>query len=133
MQPPLRGESGRAQLDRWARSFPNAAGAAAGPAKPILVVVTASGGALRAAIWTETVLGSLDQTFDDFHHHVRLITGASGGMLGGARYVSGHAEANGGAWAPGRAAARARLPDADRLADRLPRRLPQLAPPLGHL
>ena len=90
----MRGESEQAQLDRWARSFPNPAGAAAGPAKPILVVVTASGGALRAAIWTETVLGSLDQTFDDFHHHVRLITGASGGMLGGARYVCGHARRN---------------------------------------
>ena len=53
-------------------------GAVAGPTRPILVVVAASGGALCAAVWTETVLGSLDQTFDDFHHHIRLITGASG-------------------------------------------------------
>ena len=29
------------------------------------------------------MLGSLDQIFDDFHHHVRLITGGSGGMLDG--------------------------------------------------
>ena len=57
--------------------------------------MTTSGGALRAAIWTETVLGYLDQKIDDFPHHVRLITGASGGMLGAARYVSGHADGTG--------------------------------------
>src|SRR5262249_17294857 len=30
----------------------------------------------------------LDARLEDFHHHVRLITGASGGMLGAARYVT---------------------------------------------
>jgi hypothetical protein len=80
------------QLGRWAQSFFRPSGAPALAAKPILVVVAAAGGALRAAVWTETVLGSLDQTFGDFHHHVRLITGASGGMLGAARYVCAHAK-----------------------------------------
>ncbi|MDG3007886.1 hypothetical protein [Paludisphaera mucosa] len=56
--------------------------------RPILVVVAASGGALRAGVWTETVLGYLDGVFEDFPHHVRLIAGASGGMLGAARFVA---------------------------------------------
>jgi len=60
--------------------------------KPILVVVTTSGGALRAGIWTQTVLRKLDEAFPGFHRHVRLITGASGGMFGAARYVAKHWE-----------------------------------------
>ncbi len=85
----------QALLDRWARSFRNRAGTAVENRRPILVVVTTSGGALRAAIWTQTVLGYLDQTLDDFSHHVRLITGASGGMLGASQYVSGHNDGTG--------------------------------------
>jgi hypothetical protein len=75
-------------LDRWAASFQAPGLADPKARKPILVVVATSGGALRAAIWTEVVLGHLDARLDDFHHHVRLITGASGGMLGAARYVT---------------------------------------------
>jgi hypothetical protein len=89
-------------LDRWVQSFRRPGETNARTAKPILVVVTTSGGALRAAIWTETVLGYLDQKIDDFPHHVRLLTGASGGMLGAARYVSGHADETGVLGAPGR-------------------------------
>jgi|GEM_PF-1382191 len=78
-------------LDRWKaamakRGEPEPAG------KPILVVVTTSGGALRAGIWTQAVLRKLDETFPGFHRHVRLITGASGGMFGAARYVAKHWE-----------------------------------------
>ena len=89
-------------LDRWVKSFEKHAGSTSVTSKPILVVVTSSGGAVRAAIWTETVLGYLDQQIDDFPHHVRLMTGASGGMLGAARYVSGHADGTGVVGAPGR-------------------------------
>ena len=89
-------------LDRWVQSFRKPGDTNPRIAKPILVVVTTSGGALRAAIWTETVLGYLDQNIDDFPHHVRLMTGASGGMLGAARYVSGHADDTGVLGAPGR-------------------------------
>src|SRR5208337_4696388 len=53
---------------------------------------TVSGGALRSAIWTGVVLNAIrdkltgkEVNFDD---HVRLILGASGGMLGAASYVS---------------------------------------------
>ena len=89
-------------LDRWAQSFQRGPVSSSVAEKPILVVVTSSGGALRAAIWTETVLGYLDQRINDFPHHVRLMAGASGGMLGAARYVSGHADGTGVVGAPGR-------------------------------
>lgn len=53
----------------------------------MLVVVCTSGGALRAAVWTEVVLDALSRSLPDFASRVRLITGASGGMLGAARFV----------------------------------------------
>ena len=59
---------------------------------PPLVVVAASGGALRAAVWTINVLGSLEQHHPGFLRHVRVITGASGGMVGAAHLVSALAE-----------------------------------------
>jgi len=84
-------EARQAILDRWKRLMTK--GPETEPSKkPILVVVTTSGGALRAGIWTQTVLRKLDETFPGFHRHVRLITGASGGMFGAARYVAKHWE-----------------------------------------
>ena len=63
------------RLDRWRRSFADPAGAAVHEEKPILVVVTTSGGALRAAAWTEAVLRHLNTALgSDFPRHVRLIT-----------------------------------------------------------
>jgi predicted acylesterase/phospholipase RssA len=61
-----------------------------------LVVVAVSGGGLRSAAWTFTVLRAMEEKFldepdpnkrVDFPAHVRIITGASGGMLGAAYYV----------------------------------------------
>ncbi len=56
-----------------------------------LVVVVVSGGGLRSAAWTFAVLQELElQLADkgiDFAKHVRLIAGASGGMLGSSYYV----------------------------------------------
>ena len=89
-------------LGRWAQSFQKPGSENTGTVKPVLVVVATSGGALRAAIWTETVLGYLDDKIPDFHHHVRVMTGASGGMLGAARYVSGHFDDTGVVGAPDR-------------------------------
>ncbi|WP_165251314.1 hypothetical protein [Paludisphaera soli] len=84
-------------LDRWLAGMRWGGSDSAGPGaggrgKPIVVVVTTSGGALRAGVWTQAVLRRLDETFPGFHRHARLITGASGGMLGAARYVALHAE-----------------------------------------
>lgn len=55
---------------------------------PPLVVVATSGGALRAGLWTVNVLGSLEQHQPGFLRHVRLVTGASGGMVGAGFLVS---------------------------------------------
>jgi hypothetical protein len=61
--------------------------------KSPLVLIAVSGGGLRAAVWTFLVLEQLETRFAekgyDFPAHVRLITGASGGMLGAAYYVGG--------------------------------------------
>jgi len=67
-------------------------GSKSGPKKP-LVLVCASGGGIRAAVWTTTVLCRLEALFAkelgvDFPAHVRIIAGASGGMVGAAYYVA---------------------------------------------
>ena len=56
--------------------------------RPPLVVVTTSGGASRSALWTVMVLDALERRVPGFLRHVRIITGASGGMVGAAHYVS---------------------------------------------
>lgn len=53
-----------------------------GAKRPVLVVVAADGGGIRAAVWTASVLTRLEDRGSSFSTHVRLITGASGGMLG---------------------------------------------------
>src|SRR5262249_30145543 len=75
------------RLERWR-------GQAAGPggAKPKLAVVTVSGGANRSALWTVFVLDTLECELGaggrPFAPHVRLITGASGGMVGASYWVA---------------------------------------------
>ena len=56
--------------------------------KPILAVVTADGGGIRAGMWASVVLESIEGKLDEFPHRIRLVTGASGGMLGAASYVA---------------------------------------------
>ena len=57
--------------------------------KPKLVIVTVSGGGIRASVWTSVVLRKLEATLgSDFPYHIRLITGASGGMVGGSYYAT---------------------------------------------
>jgi hypothetical protein len=57
-----------------------------------LVVIAVSGGGLRSAVWTLRVLQELEKGFGvhgiDFPSRVRVICGASGGMLGAAYYVA---------------------------------------------
>lgn len=52
-----------------------------------LIVVCASGGGISAAAWTMSVLTRLEELNGEFPYSVRIITGASGGMLGAAYYV----------------------------------------------
>jgi hypothetical protein len=58
-----------------------------GTKQPLVVVVT-SGGASRSALWTADVLDALARRIPGFLAHVRLVTGASGGLVGAAHYVS---------------------------------------------
>jgi hypothetical protein len=57
---------------------------------PKLVVVATSGGAYRAAFWTAIVLDRLkgDARLPGFGQAIRLMTGASGGMVGAAYYAA---------------------------------------------
>ncbi len=64
---------------------------APGP-KPRLALVSTSGGGIRAAAWTAHVLSKLESResgVPGFHRYVRLITGASGGMMGAGAWVAG--------------------------------------------
>ena len=47
-----------------------------------------SGGGITAAVWTALNLKRVEEVVPDFVGHVRLVTGASGGMLGAAGYVA---------------------------------------------
>ena len=59
-----------------------------GTEKPRLALVSAGGGGIRAAVWTTSVLNRLTADIPEFPKHLRVITGASGGMVGAAYYVA---------------------------------------------
>ena len=68
-------------LDEWHKEF--------GKERPKLVLIATTGGAYRASFWTTVVLDELNRCLgQDFPRHIRLITGASGGMVGAAYFVS---------------------------------------------
>src|SRR5271157_3920341 len=76
-------------LDAWK----NSVGRQTGPgdpasARPILVAIAASGGGLRAGVWTAAVLDAIGNEVPEFPKHVRYVTGASGGMVGAALFVT---------------------------------------------
>ncbi|MCS7020468.1 MAG: patatin-like phospholipase family protein [Gemmataceae bacterium] len=62
--------------------------------KPKIVLIAVSGGGVRSATWTAHVLEGLEQrlpptdTQAGIRDHIRLITGASGGMVAAALYVA---------------------------------------------
>ena len=59
------------------------------PPLPKLAIVTVSGGGIRASVWTATVLQQLEEALGaEFPYHVRLITGASGGMVCATYYAA---------------------------------------------
>ena len=61
--------------------------ATAAPVKrqPLIIVATAGGGS-RAAYWTATVLGRLQDCYPQFARHTFAISGVSGGSLGAAAF-----------------------------------------------
>jgi tetratricopeptide (TPR) repeat protein len=79
-----RGNDDRSTLNRWLRvrqPRPDAP-------KPRLVVVATSGGGIAAAYWTIVCLCHIEDLVPLFPYHVRIITGASGGMVGAGFYVA---------------------------------------------
>ncbi len=74
--------SDRETLEAWGRRHTR------DHCKPRLVLVTTTGGAYRASFWTTTVLEELSDQCPQIMNHTRLITGASGGMVGAAYAVA---------------------------------------------
>jgi hypothetical protein len=62
------------------------ASTAPSPEKHPLVIVATAGGGSRAAYWTATVLGRLQDCYPEFAKHVFAISGVSGGSLGAAAF-----------------------------------------------
>ena len=63
-------------LEKWKSSFPDTV-------KPKIVLVCASGGGQRSALWTMHTLQYVDSSLSGkLFKHTRLITGASGGLIG---------------------------------------------------
>jgi hypothetical protein len=70
----------RAMCERWQQRHPGT--------KPRIVIICTSGGGIRAAVWTAVVLEALEETVPGLRDHIRLVTGASGGMVGAGLYVA---------------------------------------------
>jgi predicted acylesterase/phospholipase RssA len=85
----------REALDAWAKKHcpPEGPGKDCGA----LVVVATAGGGIRAAYWTGTVLGHLEERLASFHDRVFAISGVSGGSVGASVYraVAAGADAKG--------------------------------------
>lgn len=76
-------------LESWRQQIHDAGSSEERHAKPPLVIVAVSGGGIRASVWTATVLEQMEQWLGPrFPYHIRLVTGASGGMVAGAYYAT---------------------------------------------
>jgi hypothetical protein len=65
-----------------------AASKASGHERPPLIVIATAGGGLRAAYWTATLLGALQDEAPGFGAHVFAISGVSGGSVGAAVFAT---------------------------------------------
>ncbi len=82
------GPAARAGLDDAAVRWHAQAAKIAGRDAPPLVIVATAGGGLRAAYWTATVLGRLQDEAPDFRAYLFGISGVSGGSLGATVFVT---------------------------------------------
>jgi hypothetical protein len=71
-------------LSQWYRQAPRSAV----DARRNMVVVAAAGGGLRAAYWTSTVLGHIQDKSPSFHRQLLGISGVSGGAVGATVFVT---------------------------------------------
>jgi hypothetical protein len=72
-------------MDAWRSRWSGACGE--GP-QPRLAVIATSGGGIRAASWTAEILQRMERAYPHFRRHVRLVTGASGGMVAAGAWVA---------------------------------------------
>jgi hypothetical protein len=71
-------------LSQWYRQAPPSAV----DGRRNMVVVAAAGGGLRAAYWTSTVLGHIQDKSRTFHRQLLAISGVSGGAVGATVFVT---------------------------------------------
>ncbi len=74
-----------AVLEAWRKGVNEYRGKPTGN-RPPLVIVTTAGGASVSAVYTFRMLVELENRIPGLHRHVRIITGASGGMFGASAY-----------------------------------------------
>ena len=92
-------EVARADVIQSFRSWYDLAEKADGPgAQHPLFLVATEGGGIRAAYWTATVLGAIQDTNPNFAPHLFAISGVSGGSLGAAVFDALLAEPNPGSF-----------------------------------
>ena len=86
---PLRADRGdlAARADAWATQARALHSETPGNDIPLIIVATAGGGS-RAAFWTASVLGRLQDEMPGFAEHVLAISGVSGGSLGAVTFLS---------------------------------------------
>jgi hypothetical protein len=82
------GPDARAKLGDAAVRWHSQAATISGSDAPPLVIVATAGGGLRAAYWTATVLGRLQDEAPDFRAYLFGISGVSGGSLGATVFVT---------------------------------------------
>jgi len=85
---PANGPAAREALPDAAVRWHALAAKAARSDVPPLVIVATAGGGLRAAYWTATVLGRLQDEAPDFRAYLFGISGVSGGSLGSVVFVT---------------------------------------------
>src|SRR5208283_5809910 len=83
-------------LQKWLNVARSGTAEQGGESKPKLVIVSLSGGAARSAFWSAVVLERLEAEIPGFGKHVRIITGASGGMVAGAYCITRQRDARNG-------------------------------------
>lgn len=79
-------------LNAWRAQLLKAGPVCGDTAKPKMIVVMTSGGGIRASAWTAAVLRELQEHQCRFAPHIRVITGASGGMVGAGFYVAARSQ-----------------------------------------
>ena len=74
------------RLEHWLGRRAEAIALQPGDKEPPVFIVAAEGGGIRAAYWTASVLARIEKAYPGFASHVFVVSGVSGGGLGGALF-----------------------------------------------